>query len=139
MGTRAKTGGRTAGTPNRRTLATRQQVQLMVDPLAFLARVMNGETIDGQTPTLADRMAAARELRRVIVPDAREARIVLEVPNVTCSADLPHAMAAILAAVAGGQVTPGEGNALAGLLEATRKALETVELGRRIEALEAAL
>jgi hypothetical protein len=34
-----------------------------------------------------------------------------------------------------GELLPGEGTALAGILEARRKALEAVELGQRIAAL----
>ena len=45
-------------------------------------------------------------------------------------------MGAILAGVASGDLTPGEGSAIAGLVEGYRKALETAELEVRIAALE---
>jgi hypothetical protein len=42
-----------------------------------------------------------------------------------------------LSAVATGELTPGEGTALAGIVEQHRKAIETQELEQRIAALEA--
>jgi hypothetical protein len=45
-------------------------------------------------------------------------------------------MGAILAGVASGDLTPGEGSAIAGLVEGYRKALETTELEQRLKALE---
>jgi hypothetical protein len=46
------------------------------------------------------------------------------------------AFASVLRAVAEGQITPEEGQAIAGLLEVRRKALELVEVEARIKALE---
>jgi hypothetical protein len=43
---------------------------------------------------------------------------------------------AILQAVAAGDLLPGEGTTLAGIVEARRKAVETLELEQRISALE---
>lgn len=132
----AKTGGRQAGTPNRRTLASRRWVQEQADPLAFLVRVMNGEDIDGLSPTMAERLNAARELRRVIVPDAKDAPISITLPAVTSPADLTAAVGAVLSAVSAGDLTPGEGKAVADLLETARKAYETADLAERIAKLE---
>ena len=132
----AKTGGRTAGTPNRRTIASRRQIQAMADPLAFLVRVMNGEVIDNATPTLADRISAARELRRVLVPDAKDAPTTVDLPEIRGSADLLAGVNAILSAVAAGEITPGEGKAMVDLLEAARKAYEACDLSERLAVLE---
>ena len=46
------------------------------------------------------------------------------------------AMGAILASVANGDLTPGEGSAIAGLVEGYRKALETTEFEARLQAVE---
>ena len=46
-------------------------------------------------------------------------------------------MAAILEAVGGGVITPGEGQVLTGMIEAFRKNLETQEMEKRIARLEA--
>lgn len=136
MTTRPKTGGRQAGTPNRRTVASRRWVQEQADPLAFLVKVMEGEDIDGQTPTLAERLNAASQLRRVIVPDAKDSPISIALPPVTSPADFTGAMNAVLSAVSAGDLTPGEGKAVADLLDGARKAYETADLAERIAKLE---
>ena len=137
MATGLKTGGRTPGTPNKRTTASRRQLADLTDPLGFLASVLNGDVIDGAKPSLADRMVAARELRRVMVPDCRERALAITLPPVACVADLPAAFGAMLAGVANGHVTPSEARALVDLLEGARRVFETVELTDRIAKLEA--
>ena len=103
-----KTGGRQAGTPNRRTVATRRWVQEQADPLAFLFRVMNGEVIDYQTPTMAERLIAARELRRVIVPDAKDTPVSIPLPQVSGPSDWIEAMNVVLSAVSSGFTSESE-------------------------------
>jgi hypothetical protein len=114
-------------------------VQEQADPLAFLVRVMQGEDIDGQTPTMGERLNAARELRRVIVPDAKDTAISISLPPVTGPADFTGAMNAVLSAVSAGELTPGEAKAVADLLEGARKAYETADLAERIATLEGRL
>ena len=58
-------------------------------------------------------------------------------PAVTDAAGVLEALAKITEATASGTITPDEGQALAGLLEAQRRAIETQELEARIAALEA--
>jgi hypothetical protein len=76
-----------------------------------------------------DRVAPARKSRllRIDLPDVADARGVAQ------------AQAAVVASVAEGEITPDEGMALSGLLEARRKALETEELAARLLRLEAAV
>ena len=62
----------------------------------------------------------------------------LHLPEMRTPADLSAALGAVTRAVALGEVTPDEGGAVAAVLEAQRKAIETQELERRIAALEAA-
>ena len=136
MTNRTKTGGRVAGTPNRRTTASRRQLAGLADPLGFLASVLKGDQIDGVKPTLADRMTAARDLRRVMVPDCRERALSITLPAVSSVADLPAAFSAILAGVACGLITPTEARALVDLLDGMRRTYETVDLAARIAELE---
>lgn len=82
-------------------------------------------------------MGAARFILERIVPAAKERPVSLKLPDVTNAAGIAAAQAAILQAVAGGELMPNEGNILAGIVEARRKALETQELEQRIAALEA--
>ena len=55
----------------------------------------------------------------------------------TSDADASNAMAAVLDATAAGDLTPGEGAAVAALVEQYRKTLELTELEARIAALQA--
>lgn len=71
-----------------------------------------------------------------LCPPRKDAPVKVTLPAIKSAADIPAAMSSILAAVAVGKLTPSEAAALAGLLEAHRKALETSELEQRIAALE---
>lgn len=85
---------------------------------------------------LAGDLTALRLCLERIVPPRKDSPVRLELPPMESSADLPAVTAAMLQAVAHGELTPSEATAMAGLIEAHRKALETEELERRIAALE---
>ncbi len=82
-------------------------------------------------------MTAARFILDRLAPPAKERPITLALPNTISAAGIVEAQAAILEAVAVGDILPGEATALAGIVEARRKAIETAELEARIAALEA--
>jgi hypothetical protein len=71
-----------------------------------------------------------------LCPPRKDAPATVALPLMESAADLPAAMAAILAACAAGELTPSEAIALAGLVETHRKSLETSNLELRIAALE---
>ncbi len=78
-----KTGGRAKGTPNKSTVATRDRIMELGDPIEFLSDVMAGKRMTAaQTddkrgrktwvyPTLPQRQAAAETLLRKILPDLK--------------------------------------------------------------------
>ena len=72
-----------------------------------------------------------------LVPRAQDRPLTVSLPPVKTSADAAKAMSAIIEAVAGGELTPTEGRAVAGLVENYRRTLETEELEGRVTALEA--
>jgi hypothetical protein len=80
--------------------------------------------------------AALRLVLERLIPPVRERRLALDLPKVETTGGITAAIAAVLDAVGTGKITPGEGQALAGLLEAQRKNLETLELEARIAAIE---
>lgn len=82
-------------------------------------------------------MGAARFILERIAPPLRERPVSIDLPNIGTAAGIAEAQAAILQAVADGDLLPGEGSTLSAITEARRKALETEELERRITALEA--
>ena len=80
--------------------------------------------------------AALRLVLERLIPPVRERRLALDLPKVETTGGITAAIGAVLDAVGTGKITPGEGQALAGLLEAQRKNLETLELEARIAAIE---
>jgi hypothetical protein len=118
--------GRTTGSRNNATIA----LQAMLDD--------EGKAITGKAVALAlagDPMALRLCVERLI-PPARDRRIQLDLPDIVTAAAVADAMGATLKAVAAGEITPTEGQSVAGLLEIQRKALETADLERRVAALE---
>lgn len=84
-------------------------------------------------------MGAARFVLERIVPPAKERPVSLDLPDIADAQGIAAAQAAILKAVAIGELTPGEGNIMAGIVEANRKAQETELMEKRLAALEAQL
>ncbi len=66
----------------------------------------------------------------------RERAIRIDLPVVNGVADLPNAVGHIVAAVAKGDITPGEGNAVCSLLGGLRQAFETAEISERLAEVE---
>jgi hypothetical protein len=87
---------------------------------------------------LAGDTTALRVCIERLVPVARERSIELGLPTLKVAGDLPAAVSQVLAAVGAGELTPTEGERLAGLLRAWRESLEFAELERRVATLEAA-
>ncbi len=88
-----KSGGRVKGTPNRSTAQTRDRIQELADPIAFLADVMAGKRMvaAGEPgdmkktwcyPTLAQRVQASETLLRKLLPD-------LKATELTCKDGAP--------------------------------------------------
>lgn len=82
-----------------------------------------------------DLRAAALLLDRVW-PARRGRAVELELPPVTCAADLVPALAAVAGAMARGELTPEEARAMAAVLGLQCRAIETAELEHRIALLE---
>jgi hypothetical protein len=71
-----------------------------------------------------------------IAPPRKDAPISNDLPTVTSAADAVAASAALLAAVAEGEVTPGEAGPVMALLVAHKSIVEAGDLELRIAALE---
>jgi len=118
--------GRPQGSRNKATIA----LQTLLDE--------EGEQITRKAIELAkagDSTALRLVLERLI-PPVRERRLSLELPRIETPAGVLEAIGAVMDAVGAGKITPSEGQTLAGLLEAQRKHMETVELEARIAAVE---
>ena len=80
---------------------------------------------------------AAEILLRRVWPERKGRLVEFDLPPVVSAADAVQASAAIVAAVATGELTPDEAQAVASVVEIQRRAIETAELAERIAALEA--
>jgi uncharacterized protein DUF5681 len=80
---------------------------------------------------------AAGILLRRLWPERRGRPVLLDLPAPEGAAGIGRALGAVVEAVGAGELTPGEGQAVAAVLECQRRAVETADLARRVEALEA--
>jgi len=71
-----------------------------------------------------------------IVPRRRSRTLSFDHPRIDKVSDLARAIGSIFRDVAGGKLRLDEGATLVGMLEARRRAVETVELEQRLRALE---
>jgi hypothetical protein len=130
-----KTRGRpfAAGNPGRpkgaRHKTTRAVEALLEGEAEALTRKAVEAALDGDMTALRlclDRLAPAR----------RDAPVRFDLGRLDGPADALEATAKAIEAMAEGELTPTEAAAVVGLLEAYRKAFETVEIERRLAALE---
>lgn len=110
--------------------ATRMVTALMEEGAREIAQTVVDQAKDGN-------LMAARIVLDRLAPPVRERSIELELPDTSTAAGIANAQQTVLEAVGRGELTPSEGQVMAGILEARRKALETDELIARIKALEA--
>lgn len=85
---------------------------------------------------LAGDTTALRLCLERIAPPRRDAPVQFDLPPMESALDAARAAAAVLEAVAAGDLTPTEGAHLMGLVETYRRTLETSELEARVAALE---
>jgi hypothetical protein len=83
-----------------------------------------------------DPRAAEIVLRRVwLMPRGRP--VDVDLPPIETAPDLMRAHAAVMAALAAQTITPEEATSIAAALDSQRRAIEVVDLERRVRALEA--
>lgn len=125
-GNRANPTGRPAGSRNKATLL-----------LDRMAETDAGAILQAQIDKAkeGDQQAASLILSR-IWPAQKGRPVRLDLPAITSAADVVTAIGIVADAVGAGTLTPDEGQAVAAVLEAKRKAIETVELEARVTALE---
>ena len=80
--------------------------------------------------------AALRLCMERIYPVQKRSLINLALPRVDVANDIVAALGVTVDAVFKGKITPDEASGLPGLLEIKIKAIETVEIERRIQAVE---
>jgi hypothetical protein len=118
--------GKLKGTRNKTTLA----VEALLDGEA--------ETITRKAIELAKDgdLTALRLCLDRIAPPRKDRPVLFELPPVSSAADAAKAAAALLEAVAVGDLTPAEASELGKLIEAYIKALEATDFAERLDKLE---
>lgn len=71
-----------------------------------------------------------------IVPPRKSRPVSIDLPPLEIPADILKALACVTTAVGAGDLTPEEGQAVASLLEQTRRAQEVIQLDERLRTLE---
>jgi len=118
--------GRPKGSRNKATLAVQALIEGEAESITRKA-IENAKEGD---------MAAIRLVLERLLPPRKDAPVMFELPPLKTAEDLPTAIAAIIAAVSQGELTPIEAQSVANLLELHRRSLEACELEKRIELLE---
>jgi len=114
---------------NARNLVTRAVEELLEGEHEKLTRKAIDKALEG------DGVALRLCLER-IAPVRKDAPITFELPPIATAADTQTASASVLAAVASGEITPGEAGAVMSLLTAHKAIVETCDLEARLTALE---
>lgn len=118
--------GRPRGALNKTTLA----VQALLDGEAkALTRRCIDLALEGDSTAL-------KLCLNSLLPPKRENPVSLDLPALEGSQDALKAIARVVEAVAGGEIAPAEGQAIASLLESHRRTFEVEELEHRIGLLE---
>jgi len=115
--------------------ARRRAIEGVAEPLVSAGKLVRGD--DGQ-PIMVQRysdnlLLALLKARRL---PRRERSVRFQLPALRSAADAASAMAALTAAVAAGEVTPGEAADLSRLVESYTRALEVNEFDRRLRVVE---
>lgn len=132
QGGRFKPGqsGNPAGKPKGARNATTRLVEALLDGEAEeLVRDALKRAKDGDVPTL-------RLFLERLVPPRKDSPISIELPPIDTVADAKAASAAVLGAVAKGDITPSEGAAVMGLLVSHKLIVEATDFEARLAALE---
>lgn len=127
-GTSGNPAGKRPGVRNRATQAV----------MALLEGELEEVTRTCIEAAKAGDMTAIRLILERLAPPARERPLCVPLPSVATVEGIAEAQAAVVEAVAVGDLLPTEGTTLSTILENRRKSLESMELEARIVALEVA-
>lgn len=137
----AKVGGARMGAGRPKGALNKKHSELLASaaeagltPIEYMLSVMRDEKADTK-----DRAWAAEKAAPYIHPRPSPIanRIEIELPDTSTIEGVTQAMAAITKAVSSGAIAPTEAQGVVSIIEAQRKAIETGDLLRRLEALEA--
>ena len=123
-----------SGNPNGKPKGARNKATLAAE--ALLDGEAEAITRKAIEKAKAGDMMAIRLCLERILPTIKYRPIEIDLPPVETAQDIQSAHGAVIAAMAKGEITPDDAGTIAGVLEARRRAIETVELEARMVALE---
>jgi hypothetical protein len=123
------------GNPRGRPAGSRHRTSLAIE--ALLEGEAEGLTRKAVEMALGGDTTALRLCLERLVPPRKDKPVAITLPKLMAVGDLPSVTSAVLEAVASGDMTPSEGEAVSRLVEVHRRAVETAELDQRLTALEA--
>jgi len=135
MATGKKTGGRSAGTPNRGTAKVREIARgYCCEALKELHRLST------KAESEQARVAASRLLLERGYGTASPSQpISIELPDISTASGVVQAMNVVAQATASGGLTPAEARDVGSIIETQRRAIETTDLAERMTLLKEAI
>ncbi|MCZ6679426.1 MAG: DUF5681 domain-containing protein [Candidatus Poribacteria bacterium] len=121
--------GRPHGSRNKATLLLDK---ILLDDAADVAEAVVKAAKEGD-------MTAARMILDRACPVPKSRRVKLKLPNIEQAEDASVALRTVIATMARGDISLDEASTICSVIEAKRKAIETVDLANRITALETRL
>jgi hypothetical protein len=118
--------GRPKGARNRTTMAVLELLEGQAEALTQRAVEL---ALSGDTTAL--RLCLER-----VAPPRKDNPVQFKLPQMKTARDAAQAAGAVLEAVSEGDLTPGEGAQVMGLVDSYRRTLEVTELEARVAALE---
>jgi hypothetical protein len=118
--------GRKHGSRNKATLAA---LALLEGDLEAITKKCIEKAKEGD-------LMAVKLILDKLIPNARERRLSIKLPQVDGAANFPAVLAKVLDLVGSGELTPGEGHTMTAMLEAYRKGVELADIEARVAALE---
>ncbi len=138
----AKTGGarqgagRPAGSINRRSVEILAAVADGMSPIEYMLNIMRNEAADADSRAWAAEKAAPYFHPK---PAPMPRLVTLDLPKTDTAEGVRSALARVVEATAAGQIAPAEAQSIVAIIDAQRKAIETVDFRDRLEAVELAL
>jgi len=126
---KGRSGNPKGKSPGTRHKATQAALEMLGGDLEAITQECLRQAKEGN-------LMAVKLVLDKLIPSAKELPLSLSLPKVEGAATLPAALSAVMAAVAQGEITPGEGQAVCSMLENYRRGLELTDLEDRLTALE---
>lgn len=118
--------GKPKGARNKATLAAEA---LFDGEAEAITRKAIEKALDGD-------MTAIRLCLERILPAVKSRPITIKLPTIKTAEDITAAHGAVIAAMAKGEITPDDASTITGILEARRRAIETVDIEARLAKIE---